>query len=578
MRFSRAYIPTSKEIPNDAVLQSHILLTRAGYIKGVASGLYNFLPLGKKSLDKIRTIVKEELDHSGCQEVDLSFVTPAELWEESGRIAKFGKELLRFRDRKEALFVLGPTHEEMMVALVRHQLNSYKQLPQNLYQIKTKFRDEARPRFGLMRGREFVMKDGYSFHENENDMKREFYLMQETYKKIFNRLGLDFRVVEADSGAIGGSGSREFMVIANSGEDTLAICNSCDYGANIETAKRQPHRNQNNHDELNVEVEMDFAKFKTPNIKTIEELSKFFHISDWFIAKAVVKKAIYENSSKIAIFFVRGGDEVEEKKAINSINALELIDPTPEELLNVGLIAGFIGLLNLPKNPNIIKVIDLELQNAKPIITGANELDYHYIGVSLEELPEKTHFADLIRVKEGDICPICNKGSLIYKRGIEVGHIFQLGTKYSEPLGATFLDRDGKSQPMVMGTYGIGVSRLLSAIVEQSHDQNGIIMPLAIAPYKINILISNIKNSDELNFGEKLYSDLIAKNIEVILDDRNERFGFKIRDAELIGFPYTIIIGKGLINSKVELLNRKNNIKEEINSELILNKVLELVE
>ncbi len=574
MRFSRAYIPTSKEIPNDAVLPSHILLVRAGYIKGVASGLYNFLPLGKKSLDKIRAIVKEELDRSGCQEVDLPFVTPAELWEESGRIAKFGKELLRFRDRKDGLFVLGPTHEEMMVALVRHQLNSYKQLPQNLYQIKTKFRDEARPRFGLMRGREFIMKDGYSFHENENDMKREFYLMQETYKRIFIRLGLDFRVVEADSGAIGGSGSREFMVIANSGEDTLAVCNSCDYGANIETAKRRPHQQENID-----QIEMEFAKFKTPDIKTIDDLAKFFHVPDWFIAKAVVKKAIYENGSKIAIFFVRGGDEVEEKKAINSINALELVDPTIEEIENAGLHAGFIGLLNLPQNENIVKVIDLELKNAEPIITGANEPDFHYIGVSLKNLPDdKNKFADLIRVKEGDKCLHCENGSLIYKRGIEVGHIFQLGTKYSEPLGANFLDRDGKSRPMVMGTYGIGVSRLLSAIVEQSHDENGIVMPLAVAPYKINILVSNIKNSDELAFGENIYSNLIAKNIETIIDDRNERFGFKIRDAELIGFPYTLIIGKSLANGKVEILDRKKAVKFEIDSDQALNKILELVE
>jgi prolyl-tRNA synthetase len=567
LRFSRAYIPTSKETPNDAVLQSHILLIRGGYIQGVASGLYNLLPLGKKILDNIRDIVKDELDRAGCQEVDLAFVTPAELWEESGRIQKFGKELLRFHDRKENLFVLGPTHEEMMVNLVRDNITSYKQLPQNLYQIKTKFRDEARPRFGLMRGREFVMKDGYSFHESEEDMKREFSLMEETYKKIFSRLGLDFRVVEADSGAIGGTGSREFMVLADSGEDTLVVCKSCEYGANIETAKRQPK-------DAPEPVEMTFGKFLTPNMKAIDELSEFFHVDPYFFVKAVAKKAIFEDREEIVLFFVRGSDELEETKAVGTVGALELVDASQEELETAGLVAGFMGVLNLPQN--IRTVYDLELKGSKNLITGANEVDYHYVGATLEELPEDTHFADLVVVKEGDLCSVCG-GELHYKKGIEVGHIFQLGTAYSEKLKANFLDQNGKSQPMVMGTYGIGVSRLISAVVEQSHDDKGIILPKEIAPYRLNILVSNVKKSEELEFGEEIYSHFQSLGVPTILDDRKDRFGFKIKDAELIGFPYTLIIGKSLKDGEVEILHRARGEKESVSVDEVKTKLEELL-
>ena len=568
MKFSRAYIPTSKEIPNDAVLQSHILLIRGGYIQSVASGLYNLLPMGKMILDNIKDIVKSELDKSGCQEVDLTFVTPAELWEESGRIEKFGKELLRFRDRKNNLFVLGPTHEEMMVNLVRDNLKSYKKLPQNLYQIKTKFRDEARPRFGLMRGREFVMKDGYSFHSNKEDMKREFALMETTYKKIFTRLGLDFRVVEADSGAIGGDGSREFMVIADSGEDTIVVCKSCEYGANIETAIRKPL-------ERPEYVEMDFAKFKTPNLKTIDELSQFFHADPYFFIKAVVKKAVFEDGENLVVFFIRGSDELEETKAINSIGALELLETSSEDLKNANLEAGFIGVLNLPED--VQTVLDMELRKAKPLIMGANEKDFHYIGVTLEELPEeKIHFADLTKVKEGDRCLNCGE-KLYHKKGIEVGHIFQLGTEYAEKLNANFLDQNGKSQPLVMGTYGIGVSRLISAVVEQSHDEKGIILPKNLAPYKLNILVSNVKKSEELEFGEKVYAHFQNLNISTILDDRKDRFGFKIKDAELIGFPYTLIVGKSLKDGNVQILHRAKDEKEDISVDEVLARLEKLL-
>jgi prolyl-tRNA synthetase len=435
MRFSRLYVPTTKEAPKDAVLASHIYLSRAGFISQVASGLYNYLPLGKRVLKKIETIINEEMQRAYAQEVELSFVTPIEFWEESGRADKFGKELLRFKDRKDNSFVLGPTHEEMMVNIVRNKVTSYKQLPLNLYQIKTKFRDEARPRFGVMRGREFLMKDGYSFHSSNEDLDREFDTMEASYKTILTRLGLDFRVVEADSGAIGGSGSKELMVIADSGEDTIAVCDSCEYGANIEV------------------------------------------------------------------------------------------------------------------------FMDLDAQ---------------------DDEAEAVVYTDIKALKGDDNCPHCS-GKLSLTKGIEVGHIFKLGTTYSKPLGCTYLDENGKSQDMIMGTYGMGVSRLMAAVIEQHNDEKGCIWTPATAPYMINILVSNIKDEAQMAYAEKLYADLNAKGIEVVIDDRKERFGFKMKDAELIGFPYTLIVGKNLEEGIVQVAPRSSEEKLEVQADVLLDKVLELI-
>lgn len=431
MRFSRLYVPTSKEAPKDAVLASHIYLSRAGFISQVASGLYNYLPLGKRVLKKIESIINEEMTRVYAQEVELSFVTPIEFWEESGRADKFGKELLRFKDRKENSFVLGPTHEEMMVNIVRNKINSYKQLPLNLYQIKTKFRDEARPRFGVMRGREFLMKDGYSFHSSVEDLDREFDTMEASYKIILTRLGLDYRVVEADSGAIGGSGSKELMVIADSGEDTIAVCDSCEYGANIEV------------------------------------------------------------------------------------------------------------------------FMDLE-----------NE----------DDEAEAQVYTDIKELKGDDNCPHCS-GKLSLTKGIEVGHIFKLGTTYSKPLGCTYLDENGKSQDMIMGTYGMGVSRLMAAVIEQHNDENGCIWTPATAPYMVNILVSNIKDEEQVTYAEELYKELCNQGVEVIIDDRKERFGFKMKDAELIGFPYTLIIGKNLADGIVQIAPRSAKEKIEVNKDEVLAKI-----
>ena len=567
MRFSKFFVPTTKNAPNDAVLPSHKLLIQGGFITQVGSGIYNFLPLGKIVLDKIRNIVKEELDNASCQEVQLGFVTPSELWKESGRFAKYGKELLRFKDRKENEFVLSPTAEEMMVDLVRNRVKSYKQLPLHLYQINTKFRDEARPRFGLLRGREFLMEDGYSFHDSFEDLDREFDLMEETYSKIFKRLGLDFRVVDADSGAIGGTGSKEFMVLADNGEDDIIVCDSCQNAANIEVAKRK--KRVSPYDE---EPVMQPGEFYTPDTKTIESLAEFFMIEPYYLIKAVAKKAIYENGeSEVVIYFLRGDDSLEETKALNAVNALEIEDASEEELEKLGITPGFIG----PDVENVKIVIDEELKEQENLICGANKKDYHFVGYSLKD-KFSDNYADIAEVREGDICPHCG-GVLSQTKGIEVGHIFKLGDRYSKPMKAEFLDQNGKSKPFIMGTYGIGVSRLVAVIIEQSHDEKGCIWTKQSAPFMLDIIVSNIKNEEELKFADKIYDKLLSMGKEVIIDDRKERFGFKMKDFELIGFPYALIVGKSLKEGKVEVVDRKTLEKTTVDIDKIEEYLKELI-
>lgn len=567
MKFSRMFIPTTKETPKDASLPSHQYLVRGGFVNQVGAGIYNFMPLGKIVLEKIRNLVKSELDHAGCNEVQLGFVTPIELWEQSGRASKMGLEMLRIKDRKGGNFVLSPTNEEAMVELVKNRVTSYKDLPLNLYQINTKFRDEGRPRFGLLRGREFLMKDGYSFHESEEDMIREFHLMEETYKKIFTRLGLDFRVVEADSGAIGGSGSKEFHVLANSGEDTLVVCKNCDYAANIEAAKRKPK-------EIKGKSEKVKEKVLTPNVTSIEDVSKFLDVEPSQTIKAVIKKAIYEDTQKVAVFFVRGDDELEETKASNSVDALELIDASEEDIKNAGLVAGYVGLFDLPKD--VVFVIDNELKDEDNLICGANEENYHLTGISLKDLVDGK-YDDLVVVQEGDKC-VCCGGELTHTKGIEVGHIFQLGTKYSASMNANFLDRNGKARPFIMGTYGIGVSRLISAVIEQHHDDKGMIWTKETAPFTVDIIVSNAKNEDEMSFANHLYDALHKFKIETILDDRiDARYGFKMGDFELIGFPYGVIVGKKLADGIVEIVDRKTLQKIEVQKHEVVSKLMELI-
>jgi prolyl-tRNA synthetase len=554
VRVTQLLIPTTKETPNDASLASHIFLIRAGYIQGVGSGLYNYLPLGKRVLDKVQAVVKEELNKVGCQEVSLGFVTPASFWRESGRFDKYGKELLRFQDRKNNDFVLGPTHEEMMVNLVKQTVKSYKALPLNLYQVNLKFRDEIRPRFGLMRGREFLMKDGYSFHATTEDMQREFGLMEETYKKIFTRLGLDFRVVEADSGAIGGSGSKEFMVLADSGEDTIVVCDSCEYGANIEAAIRAEKS-------CSVEApEALYAKFHTPDTTTIDALSEFFKVDPFYLIKTVAKKALLDDGeSKVVLFALRGSEELQEVKACNAAGANELVDISEEELASVGLIAGYMSPTIVPDGVEVI--FDTMLQDATHLICGSNEKDYHLVGIDLKGY--ESTYRDIVAVQEGDGCPHCS-GKLTYTKGIEVGHIFQLGTQYSDPLEANFLDENGKSKSFVMGTYGIGVSRLLAAIIEQHHDEKGCIWTKESAPFALTIIVSNIKDEAQMALAEESFKTLQEKGVEVLLDDRKERFGFKMKDFELIGTPLALVIGKNLAEGSVELVQREGLTKESV--------------
>jgi prolyl-tRNA synthetase len=509
LRFSKLFAPTTKEAPKDALLPSHIYLVRGGFISQVGSGIYNFLPLGKMVLDKISKIVKEELDAVGALETQLGFVTPLKLWKQSGRVDKFGKELLRFKDRKNNEFVLGPTYEEAMVDLVKGRIKSYKQLPINLYQINTKFRDEARPRYGLLRAREFLMKDGYSFHEDEKSLDEEFVLMEKTYEKILKRLGLEYRVVFADSGAIGGSGSKEFMALAENGEDDIVLCTSCTYAANIEAALRAK------------------PKMDTPKIKT------------------VVKKAIFADHSELVVFFVGESDTLQETKALSASGALELVDASDEE----------------PENAEIKKFVDLELKDEQSLISKVDELDYHLV--------------DLVEVSKGDLCSCCG-GVLDITKGIEVGHIFKLGDKYAKALDANFLDRNGKAKPFVMGTYGMGISRLVAVVAEQHHDEKGPLWTKETSPFFLSIIISNIKDEAQKEFGENLYKKLQDAGVEVLLDDRAERFGYKMSDFELLGFPKAVIVGKGLVDGEVQIVDRKTLEKTTISKDEIFDRLMEL--
>ena len=567
MKFSKLFIPTTKETPNDATLPSHQFLLRGGFIAQTGAGIYDFMPLGKIVLDKIRAIVKEEMDNAGANEVQFGFVTPLSLWEESGRANTMGHEMLRFKDRKNTNFVLSPTNEESVVNMVKNRITSYKDLPVHLYQINTKFRDEARPRFGLMRGREFLMKDGYSFHSSEEDLVREFNLMEATYKKVYTRLGLDFRVVAADSGAIGGSGSKEFHVLADSGEDTIVVCPDCEYGANIEAATRKPRS-------FDYSACTELKKVETVDTKTIEEVATFLNIPKSQTIKAVIKKAIYEDKTQIVVFFVRGDDELEETKACNSVNALELDEISENEIIEAGLVAGYCGPFGLPSN--ITFVIDNEIKDAKGLACGANEINYHLKNTDLSTLENAKYF-DLVAVQEGDSCSCCG-GALKYTKGIEAGHIFQLGTKYSAAMNANFLDENGKAKPFVMGCYGIGVSRLVAAVIEQNHDDKGCIWTKETAPFMVDIIVSNSKKEEEANAGEQIYTDLKAAGIDTILDDRiNARFGFKMGDFELLGFPYAVVIGKKLAEGFVEIVDRKTLEKTDVKVEEVVNKILELI-
>jgi len=552
MKLSRYYAPTLKEDPAEADVVSHKLLTRAGMIRKLTSGIYTFLPLGLRALNKVAKIVREEMDRAGALEILMPAVQPADLWRETGRWEVYGKELLRFKDRHDRDYCLGPTHEEVVTDLLRGEVKSYRQLPLNVYQIQTKFRDEIRPRFGLMRGREFVMKDGYSFDKDDEGAGVAYQTMFEAYGRIFSRLGLEFRAVEADSGAIGGSFSHEFMVLAETGEDTIAACPKCSYGANLEKAQVVCALHPEDGDAGTVE------EVATPGVRTVVEVAAFLGVAQ----EAILKTMIFIADGARVAALVRGDRDINEIKLKNFLGASELALATPEEVeAATGAPVGFAGPVGLV----VDKIYgDQELCAGLEWICGANKADTHLRGVSLMRDVKLTGFADLRSVAEGDRCPVCGE-KLMLRRGIEVGHVFKLGTKYSESMKAVFLDETGVERPMIMGCYGIGVSRIVASAIEQNHDDNGILWPPAIAPFEAVVVDLSGKDEAAKAKAAAIYELLNSLGVETALDDRDERPGSKFKDADLMGFPLQLVVGgKGLSRGIVEAKDRRTGVKSEL--------------
>lgn len=548
MLATKLYAPTLRDMPADADVVSQKLMLRAGFMRKMSAGLYSYLPLGARVIKKIETIVREEMDASGSQEVLMPIIQPAELWQESGRWGVYGAEMMRLQDRHNREYCLGPTHEELVTALVRHELNSYRQLPISLYQIQNKYRDERRPRYGLMRSREFIMKDAYSFAATQEQLDEEYKNMYDTYSRIFTRCGLYFKPVEADSGAIGGSGSHEFMALAEAGEADVIHCSSCDYAANIETFIPPT---------LTVEgVEGELEKVVTPEASTIEAVANYLQVP----ADTTMKAVVYRVEDLVILAMVRGDHEVNEISLQHAVDSdFELEPATPEDLERVGLVAGFISPVGLTATDNFKIVVDPSVMALKAAVGGANEKDMHYKNIS----PARDFDAESIivaTIRMGtveDPCPHCG-GHLEMARGIEVGQVFKLGTKYSEAMNATFLDQNGRPAPMIMGCYGIGVSRTMAAIIEQSHDEDGMIWPRAVAPFEVVIVPINAKDEALMTVANEVYGKLQAAGVDVLLDDRKDRAGVKFKDADLIGYPLRITISKTTIESgEIEIRTRK---------------------
>ena len=542
MRFSRMLIPTLKETPSEAELASHQLMLRAGMIRKLAAGIYNFLPLGLRVIKKVEKIIREEMDRIGAQEVLLPGVQPAELWLETGRWDIYGKELLRFKDRHDRDFCLGPTHEEVITDLVRREVRSYRQLPLALYQIQTKFRDEVRPRFGLMRCREFGMKDAYSFDADEKGAQESYQKFYQAYLKIFSRAGLQVKAVEADTGPIGGSLSHEFMVPADTGEDAIVHCLGCGYAANLEMVQCPVVT-------AAAEEERELKKVHTPGLKRVEEVASYLNVSP----RDLVKTVLFKTEKGTFAALVRGDHEVNplKLKKFQQAEELELVE---ELAVDQGkkLPLGFIGPVGL----ELPIVADQALKVMSNFVTGANQADYHYLNVNLGRDFKPDAWADIRMAQPGDLCPKCRQ-PLNFARGIEVGHCFYLGTKYSHSLRATFLDAQGQERDLLMGCYGIGVGRTVAAVIEQSHDDEGIIFPLALAPFQVTIVPLNCEREQVVAAAGKIYQELVDRNIEVLLDDRDERAGTKLKDADLLGIPLRVTVGeKSLRQGAVELRER----------------------
>ena len=563
MRASKMLLATLKEAPNEAIISSHILLIRAGMIRKLVAGVYNYLPLGLRSLRKIENIVREEMDKSGALEILSSAIQPKELWEQSGRWFKYGPELMRFKDRHNRDFCLGPTHEEIFTDLIKNEIKSYKALPINVYQIQTKYRDELRPRFGLMRGREFIMKDSYSFDIDEKGLDASYQIMYQTYERIFTRLHLKYKIVLADTGAIGGSGSHQFMALSDVGESKIIYCDNCHYAADEEKADSATVSFNENEKEKAIE------KVYTPNIKTIDELTSYLNIPAQRTLKAVAFKA----NKEVVIVFVRGDREVNTIKVCNALNVAEheLEIANNDDLLKYGIHEGFIGPVDLKCRI----LIDEEATLTKNMVVGANLENYHLKNVNVNR-DFKAEIFNLKDAKEGDLCPICKK-PLKSEKGIEVGQIFKLKTKYSEPLQCTYLDQNGKTKPMVMGCYGIGITRTMSSIIEQNHDENGIIWPLNVAPYHCVIIPVNYDDENQRKVADEIYQTLLKHNVEVVLDDRDAKVGFKFKDWDLIGLPMQIVVGKKANENIVEFKYRKDNQKIEKKVEEAIQEVIETV-
>ncbi|RWR14152.1 proline--tRNA ligase [Siminovitchia fortis] len=558
MRQSMTLIPTLRELPSDAEIKSHQLLLRAGFIKQIASGVYSYLPLAKRALDHIEQIIREEMENAGAAELLLPALQPAELWQSSGRWYTYGDELMRMQDRHDRSFALGPTHEEVITSIVSDGIPSYKRLPIILYQIQTKFRDEKRPRFGLLRGREFIMKDAYSFHTSAESLDEAYQKMYQAYTNIFTRCGLDFRAVLADSGAIGGKDTQEFMVLSEIGEDTIAYSDGSTYAANIEMA--EVHQVYERPDE----PEKELSKVETPGQKTIAEVSGFLNVQ----SSNIIKSLVLIVDEEPVMVLVRGDHEINDIKVKNALNAgsVEFADEErTKELLNCSF--GSIGPVNLPGTMKI--VADKAVEAMVNAVCGANEEDFHYINVVPGRDFTVEKYADLRFIQEGDPSPD-GKGIIRFARGIEVGHIFKLGTTYSEAMSATYLDENGKPHPYIMGCYGIGVSRTLSAVAEQFNDENGLIWPASIAPYDIHLIPVNMKDAEQADLAEKLYTELREHRYSVLFDDRNERPGVKFKDSDLIGMPVRVTVGKKAAEGIVEIKIRKSGEMQEVKAEELL--------
>jgi len=564
MKQSMTFIPTLREVPADAEIKSHQLLLRAGFMKQNASGIYSYLPLAKRVLQKIESIVREEMDNAGGVELLMPALQQAELWQESGRWYTYGPELMRMKDRHERDFALGATHEEVITSLIRDEVKSYKRLPLTLYQIQTKFRDEKRPRFGLLRGREFIMKDAYSFHSTKESLDDVYDKIFTAYSNIFRRCGLNFRAVIADSGAMGGKDTHEFMVLSDVGEDTIAYSDTSDYAANIEMAPVVAKYEKSN------EAKKDMEKVHTENIKTIEEVTNFLSVSP----QACIKSLLFKVDERYVLVLVRGDHEVNDIKLKNVLEASTVELATAEETKEVlGCAVGSIGPVNVT---NVDIVADHAVEAIVNGVCGANEEHYHYVNVNVERDFKVNLFADLRFTQEGDASPD-GQGTILFAKGIEVGHVFKLGTRYSESMGATFLDENGKSQHMMMGCYGIGVSRTMAAVAEQFNDSNGLVWPTSVSPFDLHLIAINMKDENQSALAEELYSLFKQNRYDVLLDDRQERPGVKFADSDLIGLPIRVTVGKKAAEGIVEVKIRKTGEMQEVHKEQLLETISQIM-